>query len=59
MRRKILPIILELIGIITISSGVAIELASKADIGYVIITIGSLVVATGGIIWGKFMKGGA
>lgn len=58
MRRKILPVVLELIGIIAISSGIGIELASKADIGYVIITVGSLFIATGGIIWGKFIKGG-
>lgn len=53
-----MPVVLELIGIIAISSGIGIELASKADIGYVIITVGSLFIATGGIIWGKFIKGG-
>jgi hypothetical protein len=58
MRGKILPVTLELIGIVAISSGIGIELASKAEIGYVIITIGSLLVAAGAIIWGKFMKGG-
>lgn len=59
MRRRILPVSLELIGIVAISSGIGIELASKAEIGYVIITVGSLFVATGAIIWGKFIKGGA
>jgi len=59
MRRKILTIILELIGIIAISCGIGIELDSGAEIGYVIITVGSLFVAAGGIIWGKFIKGGA
>jgi hypothetical protein len=58
MRGKILPVTVELIGIATISSGIGIELASKAEIGYVIISIGSLFIATGAIIWGKFMKGG-
>ncbi len=59
MRKKILPITLELIGITAIGSGTGIELASKADIGYVVITVGSLFVAIGAIIWGKFIKGGA
>lgn len=58
MKRKILSVALELIGIIAISSGIGIELDSRADIGYLIITIGSLFVAVGGIIWGKFIKGG-
>jgi hypothetical protein len=58
MKGKILPVTVELIGIVAISSGIGIELASKAEIGYVIITIGSLLVAAGAIIWGKFMKGG-
>ena len=58
MKKKLLPIILELVGIVTIGSGIAIELISRAEIGYVVITAGSLLIATGGIIWGKFIKGG-
>jgi len=58
MKKKLLPIILELIGIVTISSGIAIELATKTEVGYVAIAAGSLLIATGGIIWGKFIKGG-
>lgn len=57
-KKKLVPLILELIGIVTISSGIGIELAMQASIGYLLITAGSLLIATGGIIWGKFMKGG-
>lgn len=56
MREKLLSAILELIGIITVSSGIGIELASRAEIGYIVITIGSLLVATGGFIWAKLLK---
>jgi hypothetical protein len=56
MREKLLSVILELIGIITVSSGIGIELASGAEIGYIVITVGSLLVATGGFIWAKLLK---
>ena len=54
---KILPILIELTGIATIGVGIGIELATKADAGWVVVTLGSCVVAIGGVIWGKFMKG--
>lgn len=55
---KAIPIALELIGIITVSVGIGVELMTGAHIGVVVITIGSCLVATGGVIWGKFMRGG-
>ena len=54
---KILPILIELTGIAAIGVGVGIELATKADIGWVVVTLGSCVVAIGGVIWGKFTNG--
>lgn len=54
---KILPLLIELTGIATIGVGVGVELATHADIGWVVVTIGSCVVAIGGVIWGKFTKG--
>jgi len=54
-RKKILPILIELIGIAAIGSGIGIELATHADTGWVIVTSGSCLVAIGGVIWGKFM----
>ena len=54
---KVLPLLIELTGIAAIGVGVGIELATKADVGWVVVTIGSCVVAIGGVIWGKFMNG--
>jgi len=56
--KKLIPVTLELMGITAIGSGIGIELAMRADIGYVVISIGSVLVATGGVIWGKFVRGG-
>ena len=57
-RLRLLPVVLELVGIATVGMGIGVELAAHANIGYLVITIGSLLVATGGVIWGKFMHGG-
>ena len=57
-RKRLIPIALELIGIGTIGAGIGLELARDGAIYFVIITTGSLLVASGGIIWGKFMQGG-
>lgn len=55
---KAIPIALELIGIATIGAGIGVELVMGAHIGLVVITIGSCLLAVGGVIWGKFMRGG-
>jgi len=55
---KLLAITLELIGITAIGTGIGIELALGAEIGFVAITIGSLLIAAGGIVWGKFLRQG-
>ena len=57
-KQQLIPIALELIGIGTIGAGIGLELAQGGTIYLVIITTGSLLVASGGIIWGKFLKGG-
>lgn len=53
---KLLAIIVELIGIIVIGIGIGIEVTLGAEIGYISISVGSVFVATGGIIWGKFLR---
>jgi len=55
---KLLPIGLELIGIAVIGGGIGIELATGGHIGFILITGGSCLIAIGGIIWGKFIRGG-
>jgi hypothetical protein len=55
---KLISIIIEVIGVAATGAGIGVELATQADIGWATITIGSCLVAIGGVIWGKFIKGG-
>ncbi len=52
---KILPITLEVVGIAAIGIGIGVELATHAGVGWGIISVGSCLIAIGGVIWGKFM----
>ncbi len=54
---KLLPIVLELLGVASIGVGIGVELATHADLGWAIVTTGSCLVAIGGVVWGKFIKG--
>jgi hypothetical protein len=56
MKTSLLPVALEIIGIAAIGMGIGVELATHASIGWAIVTIGSCLVAIGGVIWGKFMR---
>jgi len=58
MKRKLIPITIELVGISVVGVGIGLEVALGGDVYLVMITGGSLLVAAGGIIWGKFMRGG-
>ena len=53
---KLVAIIIELVGITTIGAGIGLELALGGEIYLVVITIGSVLVATGGVIYGKFIR---
>jgi len=55
---KLLAISVELAGIAATGIGIGVEIAFHADFGYLILTVGSCLIAAGGVIWGKFMKGG-
>ncbi len=52
----ILALAIELTGIAAIGTGIGIELATHADMGWATVTAGSCLVAIGGVIWGKFLK---
>jgi hypothetical protein len=58
MNKKLIPILIELVGIASTGMGIGVEMATHADIGWAAMTIGSCLVAIGGVIWGKFMRGG-
>ena len=56
MKRKLIPIVIELVGISTVGAGIGLELALGGQGYLIMITTGSLLIATGGIIWGKFLR---
>jgi len=58
MSKKLLPVILEIVGVAAIGVGIGVELATCADIGWTMVTTGSCLVAIGSIIWGKFARRG-
>ena len=58
MDKKLIPITIELVGVAVIGTGIGVELATHAEIGWALVTTGSCLVAIGGVIWGKFMRGG-
>ncbi|GAI59519.1 unnamed protein product [marine sediment metagenome] len=55
-KKQLIPILIELIGISIISVGIGLEITLGGDVFFVLITLGSLLIATGSIIWGKFMR---
>ena len=57
-RKHLVPIVIELVGISVIGTGIGLELSQGGEIYLVMITVGSCLVAAGGVIWGKFMHGG-
>ena len=54
---KLIPIIIELVGISTVGTGIGLEISLGGQIYLVVITIGSCLLAIGGVIWGKFTRG--
>lgn len=55
-KKKLIPIAIELVGIAAIGAGIGVEIVTHADVGWTIVTIGSCLVAIGGVIWGKFIR---
>ncbi len=51
-----LAIALETIGVVAIIAGIAVESVMKAEIGFIIITGGSVVIAAGALLWAKLIK---
>ena len=57
-KKHLLPIMLELTGIMVVSIGIGLEVALGGPVYLVMITAGSLLIAAGAVIWGKFVRGG-
>ena len=55
---KLVPVLMELVGILGIGAGIGIELVTGAGIGHLFLTVSSAIVAIGAVTWGKFLRGG-
>lgn len=53
-----LAIALEAVGICAIIAGISIEALMHADIGFIAITGGSVIIAAGGLLWAKLIRKG-
>lgn len=53
---KLLAIALEAVGISAVILGIAIETTMHAQIGFIIITSGSVFIASGGMLFAKIIK---
>ncbi len=51
-----LALIIEILGISVGSIGIGVEIATNADIGHVLITCGTTLIAVGSIIYAKIFK---
>ncbi len=52
----VICVFIEVIGIAVTAAGIGVELATHAGLGWAMISVGSLILAIGGLIWGKFMR---
>ena len=57
-RALIAAVALEVLGIALTGGSIGVEIATRAELGYVLITGGSCLIAAGGVIFAKFMKRG-
>lgn len=53
---KVLSAIIELMGIVIVSTGIGLELSVGGDAYLIVITLGSVVIATGGVLYAKVAR---
>jgi len=51
-----IPIAVELAGMFLLVLGISIELTTQADIGHTLISVGSVLITAGSIIFGKLLR---
>ena len=56
-RKRLIPIVIELVGISIVGVGIGLEMSFGGEVYLVMITIGSLLIAAGGLLFGKIMRG--
>jgi len=49
-------IIIELVGITVVSGGIIFEFMSGEPIGFIVITVGSVIIATGSLLYAKVYR---
>ena len=49
-------VVTEIVGIMAVAIGIGIEIAYRADIGYVLITSGAVAIAGGGLLFSKVIR---
>jgi len=50
------PLAVEIAGMFLVSVGIAVEIATGGDLGYALISTGSMMVAGGSVIWAKILR---
>lgn len=50
------PIAVELTGIFILIVGIAVELSTGAEIGHLIMSVGSALIAAGSVLWTKIFR---
>jgi len=55
---RTLAIALEAVGCLVVVAGITVEVSMKADIGFVLITGGSVVIAAGALMFAKLIRRG-
>jgi len=53
---KRVAIAVEVVGCVLIPCGILYEMSSGADLGYGIISAGSVLIAVGGLLWSKILR---
>ena len=56
MKLYITAVLIELIGIVLITAGLTYEYITKADLGYTLITAGSLICTIGSFLFAKVVQ---
>jgi hypothetical protein len=51
-----IPVSIELAGIFILIIGIAVEISTGGEIGHILISVGSSVIAAGSILWSKILK---
>lgn len=51
-----IPIAIEFAGMFLLVLGVGVELTTQAGIGHILISVGSVLITAGSIIWGKIIQ---